>query len=180
MRERGFSTVGGILLAGLAGILTAAVITDWMVVDIQVTDPDPMHFTVPFPLFLADAATSFVPDEAFEETHFPPELKANRELILAALGGLLESPDSALIKVEAPDARVEISKTGDNILIWVDADDAMVRCTVPLDGVLHALEKWDWETFDPDLVFDALGKADNGPLIEIEVDDGTRVAVNLW
>ena len=180
MRERGISTIGGILLAGLAGILTAAVITDWMVIDIQIADPDPMHIKVPFPLFIADVASSFVPDEVFEEAQIPPELAANKELILTAVSSLLDAPDTALVKVSAPDVLVEISKLGDNLRIAVDADDAIVRCTVPLDGVLYALEKWDWETFDPGLIFDTLGKADNGPLVTVEIDDGTKVAVNLW
>jgi len=180
MRERGVSTIGGILLAGMAGILTAVAITDWMVVDVQIADPDPMHIKVPFPLFIADVASSFIPEEAFEETEIPPEVTANKELILAAITSLLDAPDSALVKVSAPDAQVEVSKLGDNLWIAVDADDATVRCTIPLDGVLYALEKWDWKTFDPGLIFDALGKADNGPLVTVEVDDGTKVAINLW
>jgi hypothetical protein len=180
MRERGISTIGGILLAGLAGILTAVAITDWVVVDVQIVDPDPMHIKVPFPLFIADVASSFIPDEILDETEVPPEMAANKELILAAVTSLLDAPDTALVKVSAPDVLVEISKLGDNLRIAVDADDAIVRCTVPLDGVLYALEKWDWETFDPDLIFDTLGKADNGPLVTVEVDDGTKVAVNLW
>ena len=180
MRERGISTIGGILLAGLAGILTAVAITDWVVVDVQIADPDPMHIKVPFPLFIADVASSFIPDEILNETEVPPEMAANKELILAAVTSLLDAPDTALVKVSAPDVLVEISKLGDNLRIAVDADDAIVRCTVPLDGVLYALEKWDWETFDPDLIFDTLGKADNGPLVTVEVDDGTKVAVNLW
>jgi hypothetical protein len=151
-----------------------------MVVDVQIADPDPMHFKVPFPLFIADVASSFIPADHFEAGEFPPEIATNKELILAAVTSLLEAPDSALVKVSAPDALVEISKLGDNLQIAVDADDAIVRCTVPLDGVLYALEQWDWQTFDPDLIFDTLGKADNGPLVTVEVDDGTRVAINLW
>lgn len=179
-RERGISTIGGILLAGLAGMFTAVAITDWMVVDVHIVDQGSMHIKVPFPLFVADVATSFIPSDAFEVEDFPPEIAENKELILAAVTSLLEAPDSALVKVSAPDALVEISKLGDNIQIAVDADDATVRCTVPLDGVLYALEKWDWKTFDPDLIFDTLGKADNGPLVTVEIDDGTKVAVNLW
>ena len=180
MRQRGMSTFGGILLAGLAGMMTAVVVTDWMIIDVEIADPDPMHIKVPFPLFIADVASSFVPNEALRETEVPPEVTANKDLIIAAVSSLLDAPDSALVKVDAPDALVEISKMGDNIRVAVDADDARVRCTIPLDGVLHALEKWDWETFDPDLIFDTLGKADNGPLVTVEVDDGTKVAVNLW
>ena len=95
-------------------------------------------------------------------------------LILAAVTSLLEAPDSALVKVDAPDALVEISKLGDNIRVAVDADDAKVRCTIPLDGVLHALERWDWKTFDPDLIFDTLGKADNGPQVPAVVTPTTQ------
>jgi len=180
MRERGISTIGGVLLAGLAGILTAVAITDWAVVDVRIADPDPMHIRVPFPLFIADVASSFVPEDALDEAEVPPELAANKELILAAVTSLLDAPDTALVKVNAPDAHVEVSKIGDNLFVAVDADDATVRCTVPLDGVLYALERWDWQTFDPDLIFDTLGKADNGPLVTVEADDGTRVAINLW
>ena len=180
MRQRGMSTFGGILLAGLAGMMTAVVVTDWMIIDIQIADPDPMHIRVPFPLFIADVASSFIPEDAMDVEDFPPEIAANKELILAAITGLLDAPDTALVKVDAPDAQVEVSKMGDNLWISVDADDAKVRCTIPLDGVLHALEKWDWQSFDPDLIFDTLGKADNGPLVTVEADDGTKVAVNLW
>jgi hypothetical protein len=174
------STIGGVLLAGLAGMLAAVAVTDWMIIDVQVADPDPMHIKVPFPLFVANIATSFVPDDAFHDAEIPPEVKANRELVLTALESLLEAPDTALVKVQAPDAQVEISKIGDNLRIAVDADDATVRCTVPLDGVLYALEEWDWETVDPGMVFDVLAKADNGPLVQVEADDGTKVAINMW
>lgn len=180
MRQRGMSTFGGVLLAGLAGVMTAMALSDWMIIDVRAPEPDNIRIKVPFPLFIADAAASFIPDEALDETRVPPEVAANRELVLAAVEGLLEAPDRALVKVDADDARIEIAKDGDNITIAVDADDATVRCTVPLDGVLYALEKWDWQTFDPDLLFDTLGKADNGPLLQVEADDGTKVAINLW
>ena len=178
--QRGVSTLGGILLAGLAGIIAAVAITDWAVVDVQIADPDPMHIKVPFPLFVANVATSFVPDEALEDARVPAEVTANRELILSAITSLLEAPDTAIVKVSTPDERVEISKAGDNLLIAVDADDATVRCTIPLDGVLYALERWDWQTVDPGLIFDVLAKADNGPLVQVEDEDGTKVVINLW
>jgi hypothetical protein len=174
------STLGGVLLAGLAGLVTAVAITDWMVINVEVADPDPMHIVVPFPLVIADFATNFVPEEALEETRVPPEVRANRELILTTIRELLEAPDTALVAVSTPDERIEIAKRGDNLVVAVDADDAKVSCTLPLDGVLYALERWDWETIDPELVFDTLGKADNGPLVLVEDEDGTKVAINLW
>lgn len=153
---------------------------DWMVVDVRVPEPDNIHIKVPFPLLAGRLATGFIPDEALREATVPPELRQNREMVLAAIRALVEAPDTTFVKVDAEDARVDVSKRGSDLVVSVDADDARVRCTVPVDGVLEALEDWDWETFDPGVAFDILGSASMGNLVTVEVDDGTRVAVNMW
>lgn len=180
MRERGVSTVGAIVLTGLAGMLAVLLAMDWMLVDVQVPDPDSMHIRVPFPLVAARVATACIPDGAMETAVVPPELRQQRETVLAAVRSLAEAPDATLVSVTAPDARVEISKRDDTLRIAVDADDATVRCTVPLDGVLEALEDWDWETFDPEMIIDILAAAPNGDLVRVEADDGTKVAIKMW
>jgi hypothetical protein len=149
MRERGVSTLGGILLATLAGMVTAALIMDWV-------------------------------DDVMAEAVVPPEVRQHRELVLTAVQSLLETPDATLVKVRADDAHVDIRKQGDDLVVAVEADDASVRCTVPLDGVLDALDDWDWETFDPGMVFDILGAVNHGELVTVEAEDGTRVAVKIW
>ena len=179
--QRGMSTLGAVLLAGTAGLLTATLMMDWMVVDVHVIEEDtPIHIKVPFPLVVADIATGFVPDELLEEAEFPPEVTAQKELVLATVAALLDSPDTHLVKVQTEDADVDIFKDGDTLRISVDADDAVVRCHIPIDGVLTALEKWDWETFDPQMVFDVLHAAENGELVTVTTDDGVRVAVKMW
>ena len=187
--QRGMSTLGAVLLAGTAGLLTATLMMDWMVVDVHVVDVShhddieldaPIHVKVPFPLIVADVAASFIPDEALEDAEVPREVKEQRELILAAVKGLLDSPDAALVTVHTEEANVEIVKEGDTLRIAVDADDAVVRCNVPIDGILDALEDWDWETFDPQMVFDVLHAAENGDLVTVATDDGVRVAIKMW
>jgi hypothetical protein len=180
MRERGISTLGGILLAALAGMLTAGLIMDWMIVDVRTPEPESFRIWVPFPLVLGRIATAFIPDEAFEDAELPPEVREHREEAMAALNALLDAPDATFVKVDAPDAQVNIAKRGDNIEISVDADDAVVRCTVPLDGVIDALEDWDWQSIDPGMAFKILGAADHGELVNVEVDDGTRVVIKMW
>ena len=180
MRERGVSTLGGVFLATLAGMVVAALIMDWVVVDIHTPAPDAFHLKLPFPLVVGHVASSLIPDDVTSEAVVPPEVREQRELVLATVRSLAECPDATLVKVEADDARVEITKQGDDLLIAVDADDATVRCTVPLDGVLDALENWDWETFDPGMVFDVLEAVHHGELLRVEADDGTRVAVRIW
>jgi len=187
-RQRGMSTLGAVLLAGVSGLLTATLLVDWVVVDVHVNDISdhgsdvntPLHIKVPFPLLVADLATGLIPRDAFEEAQVPPEARAQRELVLATVRALLDTPDTMLVKVRTEDADVDIEKEGDNLVIAVDADDAVVRCTIPIDGVLAALEDWDWETFDPDLIFDVLHAADNGNLVTVETEDGVRVAVKMW
>ena len=178
--QRGMSTLGAVLLAGTAGLLTATLLMDWMIVDVHVEEDTPIHIKVPFPLIIANAATAFIPDEALEEAEVPPELKAQKDLVMATVTALLETPDTHFVKVETEDANVDVYKQGDNLRVEVIAEDAVVSCTVPIDGVAKALEDWDWETFDPQMVFDILHAADNGELVNVETEDGVKVAVRMW
>lgn len=178
--QRGVSTVGAVVLAGLAGVLATVLMMDWMVVDVRTPEPENIHIKVPFPLLAGRLATGLIPDEALREATVPPEVRQQREMVLTAIRSLAATPDATLVKVDADDAKVDISKRGSDLVVSVDADDATVRCTVPVDGVLEALEEWDWETFDPGMVFDVLGSASTGNLVTVEVDDGTRVAINMW
>ena len=179
--QRGMSTLGAVLLAGTAGLLTATLMMDWVVVDVHVVEEDtPIHIKVPFPLVVADIAAGFIPDELLEEAEIPPEVTAQKDLVLATVAALLDSPDTHLVKVRTEDANVDIFKEGDTLRISVDADDAVVRCNIPIDGVLAALENWDWETVDPQMIFDVLHAAENGELVTVTTDDGVRVAVKMW
>jgi hypothetical protein len=188
-RQRGMSTVGAVLLAATAGLLTATLMMDWMVVDVHVVDVSehddlqadmPIHIKVPFPLILADIATGFIPDEALEDAHIPPEARAQKDLVLATMRSLLESPDARFVKVRTEEASVDIYKEGSTLRIEVDADEAVVRCNVPIEGVYDALEAWDWETVDPQMVLDILHAAENGDLVTVATQDGVRVAVKMW
>jgi hypothetical protein len=187
--QRGMSTLGAVLLAGTTGLLAATLMMDWMVVDVHVVDVSPtddievsapVHVKVPFPLVVASVASSFIPDEAFDETEMPPEVTAQKELVVSSIRALLESPDAALVTVRTDDANVDIVKDGETLRISVDADDAVVRCNIPIDGVLEALENWDWKTADPGMIFDVLHAAENGDLVTVATEDGVRVAIKMW
>jgi hypothetical protein len=174
------STIGAVLVAALAGTLTVTAMMDWVVVDVEVPE-DSVNLTVPFPLVLCRAAAAFIPDDVAAEVDMslPPELVEQKQLVLATMRSLLEAPDATFVKVDADDAQVEVLKRGEDLLVSVDADDAKVRCTVPLDGLVKALEGWDWQSFDPGMAFDIMS-AVNGEMVRVEVDDGTRVAVRVW
>ena len=137
--------------------------------------------------FLKSGAVRRAPDgrlwldeEALREARIPPEARAQKELVLAAVRALADCPDAQLVKVRTEDASVDIIKDGDTLRIAVDADDAVVRCNIPIDGVAEALEQWDWETADPKMLFDVLRAAENGELVTVATDDGVRVAITMW
>jgi len=180
MNQRGISTVPALVLATAAAMLTAVMLMDWMVVDIQTPEPEALHLTVPFPLVAARMATAFVPQEVMAEAEIPPEVKDLKQPVLDALDALLEAPDATLVRVDSPDAQVVIAKQGDDLRISVDAEEAVVRCLIPLDGVRDALQSWDWQSADPSLAFDILSAAPTGELVRVEAEDGTKVAIRMW
>lgn len=177
MNERGMSTVAAVALAGAAGLLFGTLMMDWMV--ISVAPADGPSLTVPVPLLAARVATAAIPEQALADATVPEEARAQREAVLGVVRALVDAPDGTLVRVNSPDAKVDISTRGDDLLLAVDADEATVRCTLPLDGILDALERWDWERADPALFLRALGHA-HGTLLEVEAEDGTRVKITAW
>jgi len=179
MREHGISTVGTVALAAIAGLFTAAVLSDWMVVRVETPGPDAVNVTVPFPLIVPKMAANFIPDDVFHDAVVPSEVRQQRDAVMAAVRSLAESPDATFVKVRSEDAHVTVNKKGNELVVAVDADGAVVNCTVPLKGVVKALERWDWQTFDPDLMFNVLGAAGNGNLLTVDAD-GTHVSITMW
>lgn len=178
-RERGVSTLGTVVLAGIAGLLVATVLADWMIVDVKVPEED-LRIVVPVPLVALRAAAGLIPEEELREARVPAEVREHRERVLAAVSALEQAPDGVYVEVDARDAKVRVEKKGDELLVSVDAEGARVSCAIPVDGVLDALEDWDWETVDPSMAFKVLGRADIGRMVTVEADDGTRVAITKW
>jgi len=179
MRQRGVSTVGAVVLAALAGVVTAATLSDWVVVDVETLGEESVHVVVPVPLMVGRIAAAAVPDEALEDAAIPPEVTARREQIVAAVRSLADAPDATFVEVHDGADHVVISKVDGTLQLAVDADDATVRCTLPIDAIADALEDWDWQTVDPGMLFDILGAAPSGELLTVEAEDA-RVAIRMW
>ncbi|MCD4749000.1 MAG: hypothetical protein K8R59_06475 [Thermoanaerobaculales bacterium] len=180
MRERGISTIASVFLAAVAGLATATILMDWVVVAVDIPEPENISLKIPFPLIVADVALAFIPDEVADEVEIPRELLAQRKAILSGLGALIDGPDMNLVEVSSPDADVIVRKEGDSLKVSVDAEDAKVNCTLPLGGMHQALEKWDWKSFEPRLALKALHQAHRGTLVEVEAEDGTYVKITKW
>lgn len=179
MRERGTSTVAVVVAAAAAGLLAAALFTNWMVLDVHTTGPDAVNIKLPVPLPLIRTAAAFVPSDSMPPLDIPPEVTANRETILQALRELRDAPDVTMVRVRTDDANVVIEKKDSTLIVDVQAPDAKVQCRVPLDGIVEALEKWDWKTCSPQLALRVLAKAKHGPLVTVDSEDA-RVAIKMW
>lgn len=179
-RQRGISTLGSILLAAVAGLGAATVLMDWVIIDVKTPEPEEIQFKIPFPLVVADIAVAFIPDEVTQEMMVPPEAKAQREAVMAALSSLVEAPDGPLVEVTSPDETVSIVKEGRKLMVDVDTDDAVVHCAIPLDGIYRSLDRWDWEVFEPKMMLTALHHTSPGVLVDVKADDGTKVKITKW
>ncbi len=178
--QRGISTLGSILLAAVAGLASAALLMDWLVIDVRIPDPETFSLTIPVPLVLADIAAVFIPDDVRTDIDVPEEFRNHREAVLEGLSHLLAAEDGSLVEVESPGERVTIAKRGETLLVDVAAEDATVRCAVPLAGLVRSLERWDGSTFKPELVLEALHRARSGVLVSVDAADGTRVTIRKW
>ncbi len=179
-RQHGISTLAAVVLSVLAGLTTASFLADWAVIRVQTPGPEVHNLTIPLPLVLGDAAAAFLPQDLADEAEVPPELKENKEAILEILGELIDAPDGRLISVDSDEAKVRIDLKKGELLVHVDAPDAKVFCRLPLKGLRKALEKWDFESIEPDLLLKTLHSARRGNLVEVDAEDGTHVTISMF
>lgn len=179
MRERGFSNVATILVALAAALLVAPLFMSWAVINVQTTGPDAVHIKFPVPIALVRAVLVFVPAGSIHD-QLPPEVKQHKAAVLATLSALEASPDgTTFVTVKSPDARVRITKQNKSLTVDVDAEDATVRCRVPVDGLLAALKRWDWEHVQPRLASDVLAHLERGTLVHVDSPDA-KVSIDIW
>ncbi|NOZ95921.1 MAG: hypothetical protein GXP47_14450 [Acidobacteria bacterium] len=168
-----------VVVAAALGLVVAAFIAQWVVVDVQASGRSAVR--VPVPLALLRAAAALVPGSVYRGARIPPELAARRSLILKAVTALRDSPDATLLTVRSREAKVSIV-TRDGLLL-VNAgsrsDGTNVRCRIPLNALHEALDRWDWKTVDPGTLLAMLGEAPRGPLVEVNAPE-TTVTISVW
>ena len=178
--QRGISTLGSVLLAAVAGLGAGTILMDWVIVDVQTPQPEVIHIKAPLPLVLADIALAFIPDDAMQDMVVPREVRNQRDTVMAALAGLIDAPDGVLVEVTTPDETVNIENRGRKLIIDVETEDTVVHCSFPLAGIQKSLGDWNWEAFEPRMVLTALHHTSPGVLVDVAVDDGTKVKITKW
>ncbi len=179
VNRRAISTIAVMVTAAAAGLLAAALLTSWIVVDVRTAGKDAVNLKLPIPLPLIRAAAAFIPKGKLGTVKLPPELEENRELILRGMRELLEAPDGTFVRVSSDEGKVLIEKRDRTLHVRVEAEDGRVHCAIPIEGVFKALERWDWEHVDPRLATRILSGAGRGPLVTVDQPDA-HVAVSVW
>jgi len=165
------------VLAFPAALVASVASTSFMVIDVREGGPEGHRIVLPIPLFLVQAAASFVPTH---ETHIDvPELDEHLPTALRVIDALREAPDGELVRVEEADERVRISKVGDLLEIRVRGDHETVDVNVPLDviaDILHDAQDGEIEAGD---VVAALRGMSRTNLVEVH-DGDEHVKVWIW
>ncbi len=168
-----------VVAAAALGLVVAAFIAQWVVVDVQASGRSTVR--VPVPLALLRAAVALVPGSAYRDVRIPPQLAAHRSQVLEALTALRNSPDTTLLTVRSREAKVSIVTRDGSLLVNAGSpcDGTNVRCTIPLNALHETLERWDWKTVDPGTLLAMLGEAPRGPLVEVIAPEAT-VTIRIW
>ncbi len=173
----------GVAAAWVALLLTAAASQGCLIVDVH-EKSEGFHIVVPAPLFLADVALMFVPEEELRFEGPPTEdLPQTHEELVAiakrAIETLAEADDGELVSVQDGSDTVLVSKVGAELLVDVETDSEDVFVRVPLASALSALDAYDGEfIYLPDLL-DAVEQAPKGRLVEVRSDDAD-VKITMW
>jgi multidrug efflux pump subunit AcrA (membrane-fusion protein) len=168
-----------VVLAALLALLVAPLFMGWLVVDVRTPAPDRVDLKIPVPLGLIRLGLALAPDRAMT-VEAPAELRRQKDVALAVLRALDESPDgTTFVRVTSPDAKVRIAKEGGRLIVDVDADDARVRFKLRAAALQRALEPWDWQQLTPDLALNVLAAVGPGELVAVDADDA-RVRISVF
>ena len=148
-----------------------------LVIDVKEGGPDGLHLVIPVPLFLAQAALSFVPDE---HTRIPcPEVAEYLPVAESIVEELRSIPDTELVRVEEDDELVVISKVHDNLEVEVYGVREEVSVSLPLSAVEDILASFDGETFEASQVVAALRGISQTDLVHVR-DGDEEVKIWIW
>lgn len=175
---RGMSTVGTVLLAGVAALFVASFLTRWLVVDVRPEGATGPHLIVPVPMQALQLAARAIPERELRE-RVPAEVTRQRAQVLEALQMLERAGDTTLVRVVSPEATVLIRTVGDRLELAVDDDETHVRGSLPLSRAREVLERWDWEVLHPGVAVDLLAAAGRGELLHVDAPDA-QVSIRVW
>ncbi len=174
------SPAASVLLAMVAGLVVAALLMDWMVVDVRATEPDGHATRVWFPLPMAAVrlAAAAVPEGTYHQAELPPEVREHLPAIREVLKELARCPDGPLVQVRSPEEQIDVGLEEGTLRVDVRSPEGTVHVAVPLRRMARALERWDGERVDRDLIRTLLRALDDGFTVSVDSPEA-RVRVKV-
>lgn len=175
--ERGVSTVAAFVAAAVAGVVAAAALSSWVVVDVRPSDGP--RVVVPVPLDLLRFAAATVPEDRILGPELPRAAADRARELSPLLVELERCPDGPLVRARSPEADVEIVKDGGALAVRVDATGHRIDCRIPIDGVGDLVARADWTRADPRVALALLAAAEPGEMLSVR-GPGAEVTVRRW
>ncbi len=171
MNKKGSAIVLVLLAIVFIGISLTVLMFDWAWIDIQTAESSQnIHLKIPVPLNLVSFGMNFVSKEEMH-VEIPREVWENRELIMESLKAIADCPDTTLVRVKTPDAKVIIEKSGGKIILNVEAEDATVHAALPIEAIIDILKEWDWKHFRPQIAIDIFAAGGSGSYLFVDCED---------
>jgi hypothetical protein len=179
-RSEWLRKVGSVGLGVFFALFVAMLVTNWVVIDVRTFDHDGVRVRVPvplnvlrIPLHMAPRASVCVPmTRASERQH---------ALVLAALRTLQDAPAGTVVPVSVEDNDLELSRSGDRLLIVVgdESCSGQVHASLPFAATMRLLERSASGRLEPRALLDLLAATERGELLTVDAEDA-RVRVTTW
>jgi hypothetical protein len=133
---------------------------------------------VPVPLILAHAASAFVPPQ-HARIDLPHEAEQYLPVAQKVIQALAEAPDGELVKVEAPDEQVSITKREGFLEVKVHGHNEDVDVRVPLAMATDLLRDAGGHSLRVSDAVGALRHLPKGKLVDVR-DGHDHVQISVW
>ncbi len=170
------SPIALIALAAATGLMAAALLLDWLVVDVRTAEGPRVALAVP--VAAVRTAVALLPARLLPDRDLPPEAAADLRVAAGLLHELARAPSGTRVRVASPDASVLVAAGDGAVVADVHAPGSEVHVRLPLLGLARALERWDARRLDRAALDVLLAALADG--FEVRVADReTRVRVTV-
>jgi hypothetical protein len=177
---RRWSAVGSAGVGAFCALLAAALVTNWVVVDVRSLGGEDVRVRVPLPLNFLRVPLRMAPrgDLALPASREGERMRAR---LLALLRDLDEAPAGAPVLFRVDGEEAFASRSGDTLVLVIGdgRGGETVRASLPYDATRRVLERAAAGRLDLCGVLDLLVAGGRGELLAVDAGDA-RIRITAW